>query len=84
MYALRQVYDNPQDFIPVPETIKNHRIEVIFMVLDDDVTEFEAKSQASSNPILDFAGCWNDMPQNAESFEADIYARRQSANRRQD
>ncbi len=35
MYAHRQIYDTPQDVIPVPEQMRHHRIEVIFMVLDE-------------------------------------------------
>mgnify|MGYP005613904697 FL=1 len=35
MYALRQIYDHPQDMIPVPEQMRNHRVEVTFMVLDE-------------------------------------------------
>ncbi|MBK7299904.1 MAG: hypothetical protein IPI79_05565 [Moraxellaceae bacterium] len=82
MYALRQIYDNPQDFIPVPEKMKNHRMEVIFMVLDELPNVEDA--QKIVNPILDFAGCWADMEQNAASFEAEIYTRRQAANRERD
>ena len=33
MYAHRQIYDTTQDVIPVPEQMRHHRIEVIFMVL---------------------------------------------------
>ena len=35
MYAHRQIYDTTQDVIPVPEQMRHHRIEVIFMVLDE-------------------------------------------------
>jgi hypothetical protein len=82
MYALRQIYDNPQDFIAVPEKMKNHRMEVIFMVLDELPNVDD--TQKSINPILDFAGCWADMEQSAASFDADIYTRRQTANRERD
>ena len=82
MYALRQFYDNPQDFITVPEKMKNHRMEVIFMVLDE--LPNVDNTQKAINPILDFAGCWADMEQSATSFESDIYTRRQAANRERD
>jgi len=82
MYALRQIYDNPQDFIPVPEKMKNHRMEVIFMALDELPNADDIKK--SINPILDFAGCWADIEQNQVLLEEEIYARRQSANRARD
>jgi len=36
MYAHRQIYNHVQDSVPVPEPMRNQRVEVIFMVLDDE------------------------------------------------
>jgi hypothetical protein len=36
MYAHRQIYDHVQDSVPVPEQMRNQRIEVIFMALDEE------------------------------------------------
>ncbi len=54
MYAHRQIFDNPQAVIPVPAELQNHRIEVIFIQLDE-VVEVEKKpfvslAQALAHP----------------------------------
>lgn len=36
MYAHRQIYDHVQDSVPVPEQMRHQRVEVIFMVLDEE------------------------------------------------
>lgn len=36
MYAHRQIYDHVQDSVPVPEKMRNQRVEVIFMALDEE------------------------------------------------
>ena len=82
MYALRQIYDNPQDMIPVPKQMRHHRMEVIFMALDDEPKANTAENK--QNPIIAFAGCWADNNDTSENFEAEIDARRQSANRERD
>jgi hypothetical protein len=82
MYALRQIYDNPQDMIPVPKQMRHHRMEVIFMALDDEPKANLAENK--QNPIIAFAGCWVDANDTSENFDAEIDARRQSANRERD
>jgi hypothetical protein len=36
MYAHRQIYDHVQDSVPVPEQMRNQRVEVVFMALDEE------------------------------------------------
>ncbi|HRH91523.1 MAG TPA: hypothetical protein PLW01_06360 [Agitococcus sp.] len=53
MYALRQIYDHPQAMIPVPEQMRNHRIEVTFMALDEEqaiVNVTHSLAQALAHP----------------------------------
>ena len=35
MYAHRQIFDHVQDSVPVPESMRNQRVEVIFITLED-------------------------------------------------
>lgn len=53
MYALRQIYDHPQDMIPVPEQMRNHRVEVTFMALDEEpiVKVTHSLAQALAHPV---------------------------------
>ena len=82
MYAFRHIYDNPQDMIPVPKQMRHHRMEVIFMALDDEPKANIAENK--QNPIMAFAGCWAETNDTSENFEAEIYTRRQLANREHD
>ena len=35
MYAHRQIFDHVQDSVPVPEPMRNQRVEVIFITLEE-------------------------------------------------
>jgi hypothetical protein len=59
MYALRQIYDHPQDMIPVPEQMRNHRVEVTFMALNTDDVVTDAGSLLMGSYLLSF---FKDVP----------------------
>ena len=66
MYALRQIYDHPQEMIPVPEQMRNHRVEVTFMALDEEpiVNVTHSLAQALAHPAsadIDFEPVRADM-----------------------
>jgi len=45
MYAHRQIYDHVQDTVPVPETMRNQRVEVIFITLTDEEPSLKTKKR---------------------------------------
>jgi hypothetical protein len=45
MYAHRQIYDHVQDSVPVPESMRHQRVEVIFITLTDNEPAFKAKKR---------------------------------------
>ena len=67
MYALRQIYDYPQEMIPVPKQMRNHRIEVTFIALDEEPTTnntIHSLAQALAHPAsadVDFEPVRADM-----------------------
>jgi hypothetical protein len=55
MFALKQIIDDPGDFIPVPPEAKHRRTEVIFLVQDVP----NQRSQETSKQVLaSLAGSW--------------------------
>lgn len=52
MYALRQIIDLAPDMIAVPEPMRQQRVEVIFMALDDNAST-DAKP-LTGDSLLDF------------------------------
>ncbi|ADC64154.1 hypothetical protein [Allochromatium vinosum] len=49
MFAIRQMIDDPQDFIPVPAELRHRPTEVIFIALDH-VPEAAKTMQAKQTP----------------------------------
>lgn len=45
MYAHRQIYDHVQDSVPVPEPMRNQRVEVIFITLEDSLPPSSARKR---------------------------------------
>lgn len=64
MYAHRQIYDSPQDTIPVPESMRHQRMEVIFIRLDDP-----APAPAAMGLGTQMAGFFKDIPSAASPDE---------------
>lgn len=66
MYALRQIIDDPQEFIPVPPALRHRKIEVIFLAQD------EPKPLSPSEPdfsLADLAGCWEGELERSQQGE---------------
>ncbi|HQV22525.1 MAG TPA: DUF2281 domain-containing protein [Agitococcus sp.] len=45
MYAHRQIYDHVQDSVPVPESMRHQRVEVIFISLTDNQPVLKTKKR---------------------------------------
>jgi len=56
MYAIRQIIDDPQEMIPVPVELRHRRAEVIFIAMDQDVSE--PAPMTSKRTLASLAGCW--------------------------
>lgn len=52
MFALKQIIENPGDFIPVPAEARHRRTEVIFLIHDPPQQESPQQTLAS------LAGSW--------------------------
>ena len=57
MHAHRQIYDNPQATIPVPESMRHQRLEVIFIALEEP-----APKQVEIALGTRIAGFFKDIP----------------------
>ena len=81
MYAVKQIHEDLQDVIPVPENLRHRRTEVIFIALDDPVIS-EADLDCEEHPLLAFAGAFGavDEAELAKS-DAEIRGRRLAAGR---
>lgn len=55
MFALKQVIDDPGDFIPVPPEAKHRRTEVIFLVMEPSVSSAQDQVQQT---FASLAGSW--------------------------
>jgi|JI8StandDraft_1071087.scaffolds.fasta_scaffold1091587_2 hypothetical protein len=64
MYAHRQIFDHVQDSVPVPETMRNQRVEVIFITLEDNPQPPVAKKRVF--------GCAKGLIKMAEDFDAPL------------
>jgi hypothetical protein len=63
MFALRQIVDDPGDFIPVPPEVKHKRTEVIFLVADQ-ATSQPANTEKPS--LASLAGSWEGTFERAD------------------
>jgi hypothetical protein len=57
MEAIRKVYENLPKVIRMPDFLKNRRVEVILLPLDE-TSEMRQKSHTRGNPIDEFLGAW--------------------------
>jgi hypothetical protein len=57
MNVVRKIYENLPAVIPIPDFLKNRRVELILLPLDEDESH---KSQVRNlkNPIDEFLGAW--------------------------
>ena len=61
MRTVRRIYENLPKVIRVPDALKNRRVEVILLPLDDDPAT-PPGTYKSKNPIEDFVGAWKGKP----------------------
>lgn len=55
MIALKQIIDDPGEFMPVPPEVRHRRTEVIFLVLDTPSDEAHASKHEQ---LAALAGSW--------------------------
>ena len=61
MKAIRKVYRNLPEVIRMPNYLKNRRVEVILLPLDE-ATQARVKTRKDQNPINEFLGAWKGEP----------------------
>jgi hypothetical protein len=61
MKAVRKVYKNLPEVIRVPDYLKNRRVEVILLPLDE-ATHAGLKTREGQIPIDEFLGAWKGEP----------------------
>jgi hypothetical protein len=59
--TVRRIYERLPKVIRVPDALKNRRVEVILLLLDD-VPATPPGTHKSKNPIEDFVGAWKGKP----------------------
>ena len=50
MQAIRQIYEDAPDAIPVPEAFRHHRLEVLLIVEEETVSPLPLKSLLADMP----------------------------------
>lgn len=61
MQTVRKIYESLPKVIRVPDALKNRRVEVILLPLDDAETTPPGPSMGK-NPIEEFLGAWKGKP----------------------
>jgi hypothetical protein len=59
--TVRRIYENLLKVIRAPDALKNRRVEVILLPLDD-VSATSPGPHKGKNPIEDFLGAWKGKP----------------------
>jgi hypothetical protein len=59
--TVRKIYESLPKVIRVPDALKNRRVEVILLPLDDTET-MTPGSKKGKNPIEEFMGAWKGKP----------------------
>jgi hypothetical protein len=59
--TVRKIYESLPKVIRVPDALKNRRVEVILLPLDD-VPETSPGPYKGKNPIEEFVGAWKGKP----------------------
>ncbi len=60
MNVVRQIYDHLPESIKAPNVLKNRRVEVIMLPLDEEVESISHPK--NSHPIDEFIGAWEGEP----------------------
>ena len=58
MFAVRQIVDDPQDFIAVPPEMRHRKTEVIFISLDETKSLLPTNDGQPVSGLASLAGCW--------------------------
>ena len=58
MFAIRRVYDDPIDTIPVPPEFCHRKTEVIFIALERDAVAVKTDDEPVVPRLAALAGCW--------------------------
>ena len=61
MQTVRKIYESLPKVIRVPDALKNRRVEVILLPLDD-ASAASPGPHKGKNPIADFVGAWKGKP----------------------
>jgi hypothetical protein len=59
--TVRKIYESLPKVIRVPDALKNRRVEVILLPLDDTETATPG-SDKGKNPVEEFMGAWKGKP----------------------
>ncbi|MEI6415617.1 MAG: hypothetical protein WCP34_15345 [Pseudomonadota bacterium] len=51
MFAIRQIIEDPQDFIPIPPELRHRRTEVIFIAVDQEGDDDNQRNRADITSI---------------------------------
>ena len=62
MNVVRQIYDNLPETIKAPKSLKNRRVEVIMLTLDEEIESQKADGPKKDCQIDDFIGAWTGEP----------------------
>jgi len=61
MNVVRKIYENLPAVIPIPDHLKNRRVELILLPLDE-VEADNPQASKTANPLEQFAGAWQGEP----------------------
>jgi len=62
MNVVRKIYESIPGIIRIPSALKNRRVEIIMLPLDDDRLPEKPKIYRKANPIDEFIGAWDGEP----------------------
>ena len=74
MEAIRQIYECSPELISLPLGLRNRRIEVIILPLDEEPSPLanNGEQQIADIEALEFAGCLPDFPEREPQGEYEI------------
>lgn len=75
MEAIRQIYENLPEFIHLPLSLRNRKVEIIILPLDEESVQMVSNGDDASLPdaeILKFAGSLPDFPEREPQGEYEV------------
>ncbi len=64
MNAVRQIYENLPGMLRTPIALKNRRVEVIMLLIDEATVSEKSDVLRNVNPVDEFIGAWEGEPLN--------------------